>query len=44
MIWKTTVGTAKAEAIDPIKTESLNILEDMIEQTRGKKLAVKTQG
>ena len=37
-------GTAKAEAIDPAKTESLNILEDMIEQTRGKKLAAKTQG
>ena len=37
-------GTAKAEAIDPIKTESLNILQDMIEQTRGKKLAVKAQG
>ena len=37
-------GTAKAEAIDPAKAESLNILEDMIEQTRGRKLAAKTQG
>ena len=37
-------GTAKADVIDPIKTESLSILEDMIEQTHGKKLAVKTQG
>ena len=35
-IWTTTMaaGTAKADVIDPIKTESLNILEDMIEQTR----------
>ncbi len=37
-------GTAKAETIDPIKTESLNILEDMIEQLREKKLAIKSQG
>ncbi len=37
-------STAKADAIDPIKTESLNILEDMIEQTHHTKLAVKTQG
>ncbi len=37
------VGTAKAEVIDPAKTESLNILEDMVEQTRGKKIAAKTQ-
>ncbi len=37
-------GTAKAEAIDPAKTESLNILEDMIEQSHGKKIAAKTQG
>ena len=36
-------GTAKADVIDPAKTESLNILEDMIEQTHGKKLAAKTQ-
>ncbi len=37
-------GTAKAEAIDPAKTESLNILEDMIEQSHGRKIAAKTQG
>ena len=37
-------GTAKADVIDPIKVESLNILEDMIDQTRRTKLAVKTQG
>ncbi len=37
-------STAKADVIDPIKTESLSILEDMIEQTRVKKLAAKTQG
>ena len=37
-------GTAKAEVIDPAKTESLNILEDMVEQSRGKKIAVRTQG
>ncbi len=36
-------STAKADAVDPIKVESLNVLEDMIEQTRGKKLAVKGQ-
>ena len=36
-------GTAKADVVDPIKTESLNILEDMVEQTRGKKLTAKTQ-
>ena len=37
-------GTAKADVIDPgVKTESLNVLEDMIEQTRHTKLAVKTQ-
>ena len=32
-------GTAKANVIDPIKTESLNILEDMVEQQRHVKLA-----
>ena len=32
-------GTAKADAVDPIKTESLNILEDLIEQQRRVKLA-----
>ncbi len=32
-------GTAKAEAVDPIKIESLNILEDLIEQQRRVKLA-----
>ncbi len=36
-------GTAKADVVDPIKTESLNVLEDMIEQTHGKKLAAKGQ-
>ena len=34
-----TGGTAKTEAVDPIKTESLNILEDLIEQQRRVKLA-----
>ena len=33
------LGTAKANVIDPIKTESLNILEDLIEQSRHVKLA-----
>ena len=32
-------GSAKAEVIDPIKTESLNILEDMVDQQRRTKLA-----
>ena len=32
-------GTAKADAVDPIKNESLNILEDLIEQQRRVKLA-----
>ncbi len=32
-------GAAKANVVDPIKTESLNILEDMIEQQRHVKLA-----
>ena len=32
-------STAKAEAVDPIKTESLNILEDLVEQQRRVKLA-----
>ena len=32
-------GTAKADAVDPIKIESLNILEDLIEQQRRVKLA-----
>ena len=32
-------GTAKADTVDPIKTESLNILEDLIEQQRRVKLA-----
>ena len=33
------LDTAKANVIDPIKTESLNILEDMVEQQRHVKLA-----
>ena len=33
------LDTAKTNVIDPIKTESLNILEDMIEQQRHVKLA-----
>ena len=32
-------GTAKTEAVDPIKNESLNVLEDLIEQQRRVKLA-----
>ena len=32
-------GAAKPNVVDPIKTESLNILEDMIEQQRHVKLA-----
>jgi carboxyl-terminal processing protease len=34
-----TGASAKANVVDPIKTESLNILEDMIEQQRHVKLA-----
>ena len=39
MISTTTAARPRPTAVDPIKTESLNILEDLIEQQRRVKLA-----